>query len=628
MYGWAGQRLKVYLTEGKIVKEPLPEELRVEYVGGRGFNSKTLFDEVRPGIDPLSPENVFMVGVGPLNGTLAPASSRWVVTAKSPLTGIFGDANGGGHLAAELKFAGYDQIIFYGRSAKPVYLWINDGRVELRDASHLWGKTTWDTHYSLVQELDSRDFYDLLIGPAGENLVLFSNVLANLTRAAGRSGMGAVMGSKNLKAVVVRGTGSVKIAKPKEFYKLAREAYEKIMASPFHQSFRETGTLSLFQWAVTSNTLSTRNAQSGQIDGWENLTSEAFEAQYAVKHNGCFNCPTQCSHFYQVKEGPYATHGEGAEFTTIQPLTSLVGSNNMAVGLKATTICDQLGLDTLSAGSSIAFAMEAWQHGLITAKDTDGLDLTWGNNDTILKLLPKIAYRDGFGDLVAEGARAMSKRIPGSDAFRIDVKGLDDGWYRPSPLADKSWGLAFATGTRGADHLRGGSELMGHPMVAELLGEEIAKKIADPFSYEGKGAFLALNNNYKATMDCLSTCWFNHGLGYDSEGIDIDDLVQLLSAATGVDMDIDDFLKVGERVFNVEKAFNIREGLRRKDDTLPSRFLAKAKGKVSYGLDPDELQKMLDEYYQARGWDKEGIPTKKKLEELNLGYIAEQIPAV
>ena len=292
MYGWAGQRLKVYLTEGKIVKEPLSEEMRLNYLGGRGINSKTLFDEVKPGIDPFSPENVFMVGVGPLSGTAAPLAGRWTVTAKAPLTGILGDGNGGGDFSSELKFAGYDQVVFYGRSPKPVYLWINDDHVELRDASQLWGKTNGETNRLLWEELDNREVRVLSIGPAAENLVRITKVFANMTRSGGNCGIGAVMGSKNLKAVAVRGTGSVKIARPKEFYQAVKESYKKIMASPTQQEFRETGMMASIPRFNMAHSLNTRNTQSGYFEGWEKLTSEAFhEGGYEVKHRGCGACP-------------------------------------------------------------------------------------------------------------------------------------------------------------------------------------------------------------------------------------------------------------------------------------------------------------------------------------------------
>ena len=337
MYGWAGQRLKVYLTEGKIVKEETSEWLRREYLGSRGLNSRVEFDEVRPGIDPLGPENVFIVGAPLLAGTIAPLGAKWTVTAKSPLTGIHGDGSGGGHFAARLRFAGYDQVIVYGRSPQPVYLWIDDGRVELRDASHLWGKTTWETHDLLPEELGDRRISELCIGPAGENLVRTTKVFSDKGRAGGKGGIGAVMGSKNLKAVVVRGTGSIKVAKPEEFYNAARHVYEKLKTSPRYWRFRQAGTLSNIRDRALAGSLTTRNAQSGYFEGWEKVTWEAFEQQYAVRHKGCFGCVTACSHVYEVKEGKYRTCGYANQYGTTYPFTSKIGNDNLAATLKMAT---------------------------------------------------------------------------------------------------------------------------------------------------------------------------------------------------------------------------------------------------------------------------------------------------
>ncbi len=628
MYGWAGQRLKVYLTEGKIVKEELSEELRLDYIGGRGLNSKTLFDELKPGTDPFSPENVVMVGVGPLVGTMAPCASRWTATAKSPLTGILGDGNGGGDFAAELRFAGYDQIVFYGRSPKPVYLWINNDQVELRDASHLWGRTTWDTQDILLKELGDREIRVLVIGPAGENLVRVAKVFTNRTRAGGKGGVGAVMGSKNVKAVAVRGTGAIKIARPREFFQAAKHAHEKLMASPYQQMIREEGAFYIFRSMAQMRSLTTRNSQTGHFEGFENLTTEAFESQFAVKHKGCFSCPIQCCHHYQVKEGPYATHGDSPQFGTTYPFTSKLGSDNLAAGLFACTLCDQLGLDTHSTGAIISFAMEAWQKGLLTAEDTDYLDLSWGNIDAALKLIPKMAYREGFGNILADGSQMASRHIPGSETCLVTAKGMEISALYPGPGEDKVTALAYVTASRGADHLRGiGKKMIGTPMLEKALGKERAKRAEDPRTYDGKGTLLALDNDFVAAINALGVCYFAPGARYG--GLDPDDIAALFSTATGVEMDGDALIKVGERIYNIEKAFNVREGgMSRKDDTMPERFfIEKPDTGGTSGVNPVKFQEMLDEHYAFRGWDKQGIPTRKKLEELNLGYVADQIGA-
>ncbi|MBI2287718.1 MAG: aldehyde ferredoxin oxidoreductase family protein [Chloroflexi bacterium] len=630
MYGWAGQRLKVYLTEGKIVKEPLPEDFRLEYLGCRGFNSKTLFDEVRAGIDPLGPDNVFIVGVGTLAGTLAPGNGRWKVTAKGPLTGTFADGSGGGDFGAELKFAGYDQIIIYGRSPKPVYLWINDDHVELRDASHLWSKTTWDTHKLLVKELGDREIRELSIGPAGENLGRTSKLICNTTRAGGKGGIGAVAGSKNLKAVVVRGTGSVKIANPAEFYKAVKHCLEKLDNSAFHKKFKVGGTFNYFDHQDVSRSKAVRNAQEGYMDGWENYAAPAYVSQYKVKNTGCFACPISCTAHYQVKEGPYATHGAAAEYGTTYPYAQVIGSTNLAAALKMATLSDQLGLDAQTTGMTISFAMECWQRGLLTVEDTGGLDLSWGNVDAVIQLLPKIAYREGFlGNLLAEGSQRASRQIGGSEVCLNTVKGMEMSGYFPGEGSAYIGHLGWATAPVGGTLHRGTSwtsSLKDHSRVKAAMGEEVFQQRLDKRSYLGQGAGLSMTQDLFAVVDSLGTCMFLSQFGGDI--LSHNDLAWLFSTATGVKMDGDDLLKAGERIFTMEKAFNVREGFKRKDDTLPEKFFVEKETPHGIiGVNKAKFEIMLDEYYQFRGWDKEGIPTKQKLEELNLSYIAEQTGA-
>ncbi|MDP2718467.1 MAG: aldehyde ferredoxin oxidoreductase family protein, partial [Dehalococcoidia bacterium] len=565
MNGWAGQRLKVYLTEGKIVKEPLPEDLRLNYLGGRGFNSKTIYDGIKPGVDPLGPENMVLVGVGPLNGTAVPASARWTVTSKSALTGGLGDGNGGGDFATELKFAGYDQVVFYGRSPGPVYLWIDDDKVELRDASGIWGKTTGETNEMIKEEHSDRDIRVMCIGPAGENLVRFAKVFANVTRAGGKGGMGAVMGSKNLKAIAVRGSGSVSIARPKEFFKAARRSYEKILASPYLQAFRETGTMFLTRNMESLKSLPTRNLQAGTFEGWEKLTSEVFEANYAIKHKGCSACPVACGHYYEVKEGPYANHGDSNEYGTTYPFGPKCGIDNLEAILLMGTMCDQLGLDTHSSGGIISFAMECWQRGLLKARDTGNLDLAWGNVDSVIELLKRITYRQGFGDVLAEGSFRASKRIEGSEVCLKTVKGLEVSALFLGPFTDMAVALGYAVATRGADHLRGTMPCISSEdrRLKEIFGdpETVQKYMDNPRSIEKKGVFTALNEDGMAMVNALNICCFVVG-DTRRKRLVVEDLEELMSTCTGVDMNGDDLMKVGERITNIEKAFNVREGMR------------------------------------------------------------------
>ena len=629
MYGWAGQQLKVYLTEGKIVKEETPEWLRREYLGGMGFNTKVFWDEIKLGIDPLSPENVFIVSGNLLSGTLAPTGARWTVTAKAPLTGIWGDGSGGGDFGARLRFAGYDQVICYGRSPTPVYLWIDDDRVELRDASHLWGKTTWDTHDLLTEELDDKRISELTIGPAGENLVRITKVFNDKARAAGKGGMGAVMGSKNLKAVVVRGTGSIKIANPEEFYNIARRAYEKHLASPGRQRAMTTGTMSLIRRfsQPEERSLVTRNAQSGYFEGWEKVTAEVFRTQYATRHRGCFGCPTACTALWEVKEGKYSSYGYSNQFGTTYPFTCRLDNDNLEATLKLGTMCDQLGLDTHSTGCTISFAMEAWEKGCLTSKDTDGLDLSWGNIDAVIELVPKIAYREGFGNVLAEGSARAAKIIGrGSENCLVETKGLETSAYWPGVNWNKAVrGLAYATAPIGSSLHRGvGGRIrpVDSPRLLKSLGKELAER-ASVDTYEGQGAVLAVENDWSTVANCLGCTSLT---GHDSAGDIEDNLARLVSSLTGVEIDGDGLMKVGERIFNIEKVFNLLEGIRRKDDTLSDRFFVeKTTEEGTSGLNRAKFEAMLDEYYQFRGWDKEGFPTEEKLAELNLSDVAERL---
>jgi len=439
------------------------------------------------------------------------------------------------------------------------------------------------------------------------------------------------MGSKNLKAVVARGTGGVKIARPEEFLKRVKHAYDKLMASPFLRMFREQGTLFLIRSASQWRALPTRNAQSGYFEGWENLTSEAFESQYAVKHRGCFACPISCSHYYEVKEGPYATRGESNEYGTTYPFASKCGIDHLAPVLFMNTLCDQLGLDTHSCGNTISFAMDCWEKGLLTARDTDGLELKWGNADAVIRLLPKIAYRQGFGALLGQGSFQAAKQIKGSEVCLKTIKGMEVSALYLGPVTNLAQALGYATSTRGADHLRGGVMLysLGLPRLKEILGGEAAVKrlVEEPRSTKGKGVLVALDQDFSAFFNSLEVC--NWAVGHLHQGLDPDELATLFSTCTGVDLTGNDLMKIGERIYNVERMFNIREGMGRKDDTLPDSFFIEKKTPWGpEGMSEQRFQKLLDEYYHFRGWDHEGIPTREKLEELSLGYLGGELRGV
>jgi len=626
MSDWTGKRLRVYLTEGKVVTEEIPQDELQRYLGGLGLGAYVLFNEVKPGVDPLGPENVFIITTGLFNGTCLPCSGRWSITSKSPQTGGYGDGSIGGDFGAELKYAGIDQVVIYGKSPKPVYLWIRNDTIELRDASHLWGKDTWETHDDIVDELGDHEIKTTIIGPGGENLVRTAVIVTGLARTAGRGGLGAVLGSKNVKAVAVRGKGAIEIADPEGFDQVRRLFYQKLQESHHAIEYRKKGTLSITRGS-SDGFLVTRNGQTGYFDGWKNFTASTFNEEFGTKKEGCFSCAISCGTHYVVKDGPYACTGKSPEFGAIAKYMSAIGNDDLAAALYALTLCNKLGIDAISAGAIIGFAMEAWEKGLITANETDGVDLTWGNVDAAIEMTRKMAYRDGFGDILAEGSRGAAKQIKGSEDYLLEAKGLE--WISTFPGVGHERGrlLALATSTRGADHLKGYmGELVGTQLAFDAIGgEERAAELYDPSNHQGRGTLLALQNRMRAATDSLGMCWFSAELQMLGD-LGPDELARGISVVTGMEVDRDRFMYLGERAHNLQKAFNIRDGIGRSEDAVPKKFLVKnADTEGVPGIDPDKFNEMLDEYYDSSGWDRDGIPTLSKLVELELDFVAEQI---
>lgn len=631
-----GDILRVDLTSGTIKREPISRELKLNFIGGRGINSKILYDELKPGTDPLSPQNVLIFGTGPLSGTSSPASGRWTVTAKSPETGIHGDANGGGHWAPQLKYTGIQHIVIHGKADKPVYLAIDDDEVEIRDASHLWGKDCWETEKIIRDEWRDPRVQVVTIGPAGENLVKFACILTWVTSAAGRTGMGAVMGSKNLKAIAVRGTKGLKIARPEQFRKAVLEANRLILTHPNYKTFAEFGTPGLGDALYDSGELTVFNHRQSQ---WEGNTvigqgrSKQQLTKYTTAHRACFGCPLGCKHHYEVKDGPYAgTVGDGPEIPATGGMV-FSGINEFTAGLRVTTLTNQWGIDTLTIPYLIAFAMDLYHRGIITKEDTDGIELEFGNHEALMEMMRKIVFREGFGNILAEGIASVAKKF-GKEAeyLAAQIKGLNMGSadYRTQP----GQGLSWVTSTRGADHLRGypTCETVG-VMDAEVIKERFGTTELPPrLSYEGKAKLVVWQQHFNAVQDIINTCRFT-GEWLMAQRLQPRHYAAILSAATGIDFSGDDLMKAGERTFNVEAAFNHREaGLTRSDDVLPKRFFEEPlpdgpwKGAV---VDWDKFEKMKDDYYELRGWDVElGIPSRKKLEELGLKYIADELEAI
>ncbi len=614
--GWAGNILNVDLTTGKIEKEELSLNFAQKYLGACGFNAAKLFDLVEAKVDALSPENILMFGAGPLVGTLAPSCCRLTVTAKSPLTDIFGDSNMGGFFAPEMKYAGYDQIVIFGKSKQPSYLWIDDDVVELKDASHLWGKSTWETARMIKEEARDPDIQVLSIGQAGENLVRFANIISGSKRAAGRCGMGAVMGSKNLKAVAVRGTKDIMVARPEEFIEVCREAYANIEKNPTRHVRSEFGTSSLMEIIAPTGRFGTKNYQSVFFEQVENITGERLKRDFSTGMRACFGCPVHCTPFHNISSGEFVgVCGEGPEFGLTQ-LGPRCGIGNLPALLKMNQLLNQYGMDCVSMQGIIAWAMDCYDRGILTEEDLDGISLRWGDYKSAIEIIHRIAKREGVGDILAEGEKRAPRLKEGSEKLMYHIKGLTP--VLEDPRAGKLFGFMYYTSTRGADHLK------GFPMnVAHLLGRGRGAT-DDPRSPEGKGAAVKGNEDLSTVIDASGMCKPTHRYMDESPHL----LARLLSSATGIDFSGEQLLEIGERIYNVEKGFNSREGLTRKDDNLsvPEKFSQEPVKEGFYKGCVMEVDLMLDDYYKARGWDLQtGLQARKKLEELGLEGVATEL---
>ncbi len=622
--GYKGKILRVNLSKNEIKIEPLSKELVRNYIGGSGFAAKILYDEVGPEIDPLSPDNELILATGPLTGTLWPTTGRIMFASKSPLTEIGGESHVGGFLGPELKFAGYDMIIVKGKAKSPVYLYIEDDIVELRDAKHLWGSDTHETTKIIQEENGDPEIQVAAIGPAGENLVLYACIIINLARAAGRTGMGAVMGSKNLKAIAVRGTGTVEVADFEKFMELAEEAHERIDKNPQAREMTKYGTPLLVAYKQEIGELPTRNHQTGVFNEWEKLSAETLRENYWVKTRACFGCSIACKKAFKVTEGPYAgTFSEGPEYEGLYAFGTNCGNPDFGSILKANLLCNKYGIDIISAGATIAFMMELYEKGIISREDVEGLNFTWGNHELIVELLPKIAHREGIGNLLAEGTYRIAKKIgKNAEKYAIQVKKLEmsgqDG------RTHRSIALGHATAARGADHLRSliTVDQLGYEEIAkQRFGEDKLPEICNPYTEKYKAYATKITEDVYAIRDALIVCWYSCAW---PPIFWIEDFAQILPIATGIKEfgSIEELYKIGERQVTLKRAFNVREGIRRKDDTLPERFLKEPMPEGPGRGQVVNLDVMLDEYYELRGWNKEtGIPTKEKLKELGLNFV-------
>ena len=614
MNGYAGRVLHVDLTTGKTKVEPLNEELARKYIGGIGLGIRLLIDHSKPGVDPFSPENPLILTTGPLSGTMWPTGGNGhAFVSKSPQSFGVGESKSHGSFGAELKRAGYDAVIFTGRAEKPVYAWIDDDTVQLVDAQHLLGKSPAETEDIIKEELG--DFYIRVaaIGVAGEKLVRIACIINEKTRAAGRTGMGAVMGSKNLKAIALRGTKDVTVAKPDEFKEFVKEFHER-MKGPATKKYRTLGTPLNVLVHNSLSCMPTRNYNNSFFEGAEKVSGEYLNERFVAKIIGCSSCAMRCEHVCVVPEGPYKGTMTRMEYEPLWAMGPYCGVDRLDAIIKGMDVCNYYGIDAISAGVIVGFAMDCYEQGILTKEQMDGIDAKFGNHEALVALLHKIGKREGIGDILAEGVKIAGEKIgKGAEKLAQHIKGVEVTGYDLRAL--KTAALGFAVSFRGADHNRHGA-----------YGFDVKGKVDRLKAEKGRGKLVKDMEDMYTVIDSLIVCKFSRGTYYEG----FQDLAKVYSLVTGFETSAEEMRRSGERINNVARLFNVREGFGRKDDTLPYKVMNlpipdEGPSKGSY-VTQAELDLLLDDYYEVRGWTKEGIPTIKKLKELamdDLIYIVE-----
>jgi aldehyde:ferredoxin oxidoreductase len=597
--GYTGKFLTVDLTSGTFGELPLDDELAEKYVGGRGFIAKLLYSRLPRHVDPLGPENEIIFATGPATGTMIPTASRIAVGVKSPLTGTISASYMGGHFGPELKYAGWDGIIVTGVSANPAYLVVDGSKAELRDAGHLWGKDTEETQAILRRELGA-DFRTGAIGQAGERQVLYANFL-HLQHAAGRGGPGAVFGAKRLKAVAVRGHGGVEVAAPAaEYIPACKELHDIIMENPVREGFRWFGTTGMLPFVNENVGLPYRNHQDDRAPDVSGIHNEEI-AKYIQRYEACSGCNVICGSVVSFERGGRSYRSERIEHESVWALGPNCGIVDLPAIMEAALLCDRYGMDTMSAGSAISWAMEMNELGLLSRDDMGGLDLRFGNADALRPAVEAIAAREGFGAVLALGSRGAARRVGVGEQYTMQVKGLDIAAYAPRGFT--GMGLNYATTGRGGDHNK------AFTVAAEFLG---VLGDYDRYATEGKPHLVKRMQDSTAIIDSLIMCMFTVDLG-----IDIDLYARCVNLPTGMAITGDDVYTIGERINTVERLFNVEEGFTRADDDLPPRFANEAAPSDPGGHTFDAAA-LMSEYYAERGWDEDGVPTPELVERLGV----------
>ena len=620
--GYTGRLLRVDLTEGEVSTEKIAPELLRKFLGGVGYGAKLYYDEIPAGADSLSLQNKLIFTTGPLTGTKAPGAGFAEVCFKSPLGEVWAESKCGGEWGGALRKAGYDFLVIEGKAKEPKYILIDNGKVEVRPADKLKGKTTYQKDKLIKEELKDEGLEIAVIGPGGEELVRFACIMVE-GRSFGRCGAGAVMGSKNLLAIAVKGNGSIPVAKSDRFQAAVKAGNKKVLDDTAGEGWAPGGTTGDIPSNDQLGDIPTKNWRANSWGNGEELYNH-FETKNLIRANPCYKgCVLRCGRIAQVKGGKWKTpEHEGCEYESICAFTFFVLNDDMDAAVHATYLCNEYGIDTISAGAAIAFAMDCYEQGILSEKEVDGLDLTWGNTNTIVEMVHKIAKREGIGKILGEGVRRASQKIgKGSDLFAIEVKGLEGPAH--DGRSGKALAIMYGTGNRGMCHI--------HPLegMAFDSGKNdfglVPYGLPDPqtverFTEEGKGRIAKTLQDFGILPDILGICKF-----FSYSGLVLPELAELVSSLTGWDISEQELLNIGERVYNLQRMINVREGIGRADDQLPTRAcqipeFGKYSSVAECGI--RNYEQMLDEYYEARGWSREtGIPTKEKLQQLGLGNL-------
>lgn len=616
------------LTNGEVKTAPIPLEMRKKYIGGRGLDSYLLYNHLKEETEPLSRDNVVIISAGILGGTLASASSWTHVVSRSPLTGYLGSTNAGGFFAPELRWAGFDHLVIKGRCAKPSYLFIHDGKIDIRDGSSLWGKTIQETQDVLREELHDEGIQSLCIGPAGERLVRFANIATRHQNVGARGGIGAVLGSKNLKAIVARGTLGIDIKFPKEAIEYDRQIVRRICGTDFGRMMQQCGTMFRYKDVNEMGLLRVNNFQSNQLPDSKSLECENI-ADYSFGMDACFACQLHCRFRYILNEKPYGcVYAQGPGFESQGAWAAEVGCRNMSTILAANHLVNSYGLDTLETGSLIAWAMELYEKEILSDQDTGGLRLEFGNDEAVIEMIHRIGQREGLGDILAEGGlRAAQKIGKGSEKYLIHVKGLSN--LQTDERSAPGLALGLATASSGSDYPRSRPDIdlcrLPESVLRKVYGKPHAYNgplSSDYRDYEGKPWQVYWHELCYMAADMLGMCKY-HTIFLSPDMPAFEEFSKTIHLNTGLELSAEEIWECADRAYTLERLFNIREGVTRADDWLPDRYFdepAPAGPEAVRGrtLDREKFQAMIDEYYKIHGWDSNGIPQPEVLKKLGL----------